>query len=644
MSKLKILPYNIETEIQENKTLLELIISCGVNIYASCGGKGSCGKCKVKILSGSYRSEVSHLVSEEEKKQNVVLACKTWLLTDSTVEIPQQTQLEQIKTLEGLNETVLKFVSEATKESFEKAGFDISPVVKFLYLNLPPPTIDNPVADVDRIVSYIEHNEKLKVIYNIDLLFTLAETLRKNSWKVKTVLFEQFCPSEFIYELIDVVPPQLDKLYAVVVDVGTTTVVVALVDILNSKIIDIRSMLNQQMVYGQDVITRIVYSEQNNGLAQLNQKIVTTINELIDVAAKTHNIQLKDIYTVVVAGNTTMMHFLFNLNAKYIRREPYVPVVNKLPPVNAKDVGIMINPKGKIYALPLVSSYVGGDIVGGVVACGIDISSELCVLLDLGTNGEMVVGNKEFLVSAACSCGPAFEGVGIESGMIATDGAIEDVRIRDNCVEYKVINNKKPVGICGSGLISIPVELFKAGVIDRSGKFLKDIKNIELKKRIRENQNGEYEFVVVEKDMTDINKDIVITESDIQNILRSKGAIFHGLYTLLKYLNLNFSDIKKIYISGGFGRYIDIKKAQVLGLLPDVEEDKFVISGNTSLSGAILFLLSKKARERVYKVQQKMTYVDLSSLPMYMNEYSSSLFIPHTDFSLFPNVVKYLLS
>ena len=644
--KIKILPYNKEVIVEKDKSLLQTLISAGVNIYASCGGRGTCGKCKIKILFGEYTTEPSQFISDEEKKQNIVLACKTFPKSDLSIELLNQLDvIEEIKKHSFLQ---YEFFKENLKEEIEK-NFGVSPLIKLCQLDLPKPSIEDNTADVDRITNYISQKEKINVIFdNFKLASNLPDMLRKNAWNVDCLISEKFCVNEEnpVYN-ITYISPKIDKVYAIAVDIGATTVVVALVDILNLKILGVYSTLNQQIVYGSDVITRIIHSEQNNGLKELNQKVVYTINELIDIATKNAEVQLKDVYTAVVSGNTTMTHFFLNLPAKYIRREPYIPVVNKILPIDVSQVGLMMNPQGKVYCLPLVASYVGGDIVSGVVACGtcpascgIDESDDLCVLLDLGTNGEIVVGNKDFLVSAACSCGPAFEGIGITSGMVATVGAIEDIEIKDTEVKYKVIGDTKPVGICGSGLIDIPAELYKAGIIDRAGKFIKD--NKVFKNRIRENDNGELEFVIVEKNFTANNQDIVITESDIENILRSKGAIFHGLYTLIRYLGMNLSDIKKIYVSGGFGSFIDIKKAQVLGLFPDVEQGKFVISGNTSLLGAILFLLSSDARKRIYKVQQKMTYVDLSSLPMYMNEYTSSLFIPHTDLSLFPNITKEL--
>ncbi len=637
-------PDFVELTADTNQNLLKTLILNGINIYASCGGKGSCGKCKIKIISGEYKTEPSQYISYKSG-ENIVLACKTFPLSDLWIEILEESQLNYIKTVE-VTAGVYKGVAykDLQKLVFEK-NLDCEYVVKKIELNLNPPTIENPTADIDRIVITLNKELNAKVLFEKkENFYKVADLLRENNWCVNTIVSEKICENnQTIYEICDILPHKDNKkIYGAVVDVGTTTVVVGLVDFVNFEIVDVVSQFNQQIIYGQDIITRIVYSEEQNGLFELNQKITYTINDLLNILSKRNNINLSDIYVLVASGNTTMTHFLLNLPAKYIRREPYIPLINRIPNFFASELNLMINPNGKVYFLPLVASYVGGDIVAGVVACNIDISDELCVLFDLGTNGEIVVGNKDFLVSAACSCGPAFEGSGITCGMMATIGAIEDIKIVGDRIEYKVIGDTKPLGICGSGLIDIPVELFKAGIIDRSGKFIKDIKDDKLKRRLRLNDTGEYEFVIVEKEYSNNNKDIAITESDIQNILRSKGAIFHGLHTLLKYLNLDFSDIKRVYISGGFGSFLNIKKAKVLGLLPDIEDEKFVVLGNTSLIGSTLFLISKEIRKRTYKALDNMTYVDLSSLPMYMNEYTSSLFIPHTDFSLFPNVAKYL--
>jgi uncharacterized 2Fe-2S/4Fe-4S cluster protein (DUF4445 family) len=648
--KIKILPEDREISSKKNKNLLEALIENGINIYADCGGQGVCGKCKVKVISGEFNTEESYLISSEEKKNNIVLACETFPKTDIIIELIKELQVGYIQTIKENVSLCLQSEQENLEFLLKKQNLDLNPIIKFINLKLQKPTLEKPISDFENLLSCLSDELKESRIFlnNFEILQNLSIQIRDYNWECGVLVGEDITENfdtkstrQNNYEILQVLPYKENKeFYGIALDIGTTTVSASLINLNDFVTIITKSAFNQQIVYGEDVITRIIYSEKEDGLRNLNQKIINTINQIIDSICFEKGILFKDIHTAVVAGNTTMIHILFNIAPKYIRIEPYIPTITFPPSLNAKQVGFNINPYGKIYSLPLVSSYIGGDIVSGIIATGIDLTSDISVLLDLGTNGEIVLGNSDFLVSAACSCGPAFEGVGITSGMRATIGAIEDIEFKDGEINYKVIGNTKPVGICGSGLIDIPAELFKARIIDRSGKFIRD--NKLYSKYIRENENGEFEFVIVKKEFTANNKDIVITESDIQNILRSKGAIFHGLHTLVKYLNLNFEDIKKVYIAGGFGCFLDINKAKILGLLPDIDEKKFVIAGNTSLTGAKMFLVSKKARKRAYEVARKMTYVDLSSLPMYMNEYTSSLFIPHTDFSLFPNVSKML--
>ncbi|MEN3014325.1 MAG: ASKHA domain-containing protein [Endomicrobiia bacterium] len=642
--KIKVLNRNLEFIGEKKYNLLELLINAGVNIYANCGGKGICGKCKIKIIEGNYMTDFSYFISKEEQKEKFVLACKTFPLESLIIEIPEESQIKdsQYKAVKDI--TIYSEIEEENfKKIMEKILLDKTPLVEILDFKLTMPSIENALSDADRLITSIKNQkgESKVVIDNIHVLYKLPSFLRKNNWKGQVLLAEKFLDDEVVLEITDILNNQ-QTYYGLVIDIGTTTIAMSLVDIKNFENIITKTTFNKQLVYGEDVITRIIYSEKKGGLKELHEKVISTLNDLINDIIENTKILQRDIYVAVVSGNTTMIHFFFNIEAENIRKEPYIPVSTVLPPIEAKEINLLINPQAKVYSVPSVASYVGGDIVAGVVACGIDISEDLCVLIDLGTNGEIVVGNKEFLVSAACSCGPAFEGVGISCGVRAIDGAIEDIKIVNGNVEYKTINNTKPTGICGSGLIDIPAELFKAGVIDRSGKFLENVENHNLKKRIRINDFGEYEFIIESKEFTSINRDIVITQSDIHNILRSKGAIFHGLHTLLKYTNLKFNDIKRFFLSGGFGSFLNIKKAQILGLLPDIDETKFLIAGNTSLLGSKLFLVSRKARKRMFEVAKKMTYIDLSSLPIYMNEYTSTIFIPHTDFSLFPNVLKYL--
>ncbi|MFQ3674967.1 MAG: ASKHA domain-containing protein [Endomicrobiia bacterium] len=641
--KIKIFPENKEITDVSDENLLYTLISNGVNIYASCGGNGTCGKCKIKILSGKYLSEKTSYLTEEEIKQNIVLACKTKIESDVEIELLKTSQVSGMKILadETMENSISKYSEtrfDNIEEIIKKNSWLYSPIVKLKNIKVSQPSLDNPISDLDRVLQTVSVKEKV-VLNDLNLIRLLPKILRDNNWELNVVV-ENLNEQKHI---LDFVKDDVKTIYGIAVDLGTTTVVCSLIDLVNNKTLCSKTALNQQISFGDDIITRIIYSEKVDGLEMLNQKIIYTVNNLITEIISEIKILLKDVYVIIFSGNTTMTHFLYKVPAENIRREPYVPVITNFPVIKAKELDLIINPSGIVYTLPNVASYVGGDIVAGVVSCGIDDNNEISVLLDLGTNGEIVVGNKEFLVCAACSAGPAFEGVGIKCGMRATSGAIEDIKIFGDKIEFKIIDDIEPLGICGSGLIDIPAELLKNGVIDRSGKFVKEIevgnKSQKLFQRIRENVDGEKEFVIVYKDETkNISHDIVITESDIMNILRSKGAIFHGLHTMLKYLELDFSDIKKIYISGGFGSYLDITKAKMLGLLPDIEDEKFVISGNTSLLGAKLFLLSEEARKKVNLVSKKMTYLDLSSQPFYMNEYSASLFMPHTDLNLFPNI------
>ncbi|MCX7956523.1 MAG: ASKHA domain-containing protein [Endomicrobia bacterium] len=637
--KIKIENLNKEIETNNRKSLLEALIENGVNIYASCGGKGICGKCKVKVVSGNYTTLLSQFLSEEDKNQGIVIACKTYPEDDLIVEILKESQGHYVKDIDKGVSVYNDYIERDIISNFSVSS-QLEPIIEVIDLNLEVPTLNNFISDKERLLKYIENKKNMNVVLeNIEVLRQLPKFLRENRWKGFGVITKRSYANKNYYEVVDLTKNK--KIFALAIDIGTTTVAVSLIDMLTLENVKTKSTYNQQIVFGDDIITRIIFSETKDGLSQLQYKIIKTINELVDNILKETGFYQKDIYAVVIAGNTTMNHFFYGIDSSYIRREPYVPAAVDFPIVKAKDIGLMINPNAIIFSIPSVASYVGGDIVGGVVSCNIDMEEDVCVLLDLGTNGEIVVGNREFIISAACSCGPAFEGVGITNGVRATSGAIEDITIKDSSVVYKTIDNLKPIGICGSGLIDIPAELLKAGIIDKSGRFIRDVDE-KFKQRVRINENGEYEFVVETKDKTDISKDIVITEPDIQNILRSKGSIFHGLYTLLKYLDLSFSDIKKFYLSGGFGSFLNIKKAQILGLLPELEEDKFIVAGNTSLLGAKLFLISEKVRERMYEVEKKMTYIDLSSLPAYMNDYTSTLFIPHTDISLFPKIAEQL--
>ncbi|MBI4733825.1 MAG: DUF4445 domain-containing protein [Rubrobacteridae bacterium] len=397
------------------------------------------------------------------------------------------------------------------------------------------------------------------------------------------------------------------------------------------------SEYNAQVSAGDDIITRIVYSLKGDGLEKLQQMVVDTINGLIDRMIEKTGIERDDIVNMVAAGNTTMTHMFYGISARYIREDPYIPTANFVPTVKAFDLGVKIADGARVYCIPGRASYVGGDITSGLLASGVYKTDRLTLYIDVGTNGEMALGNSEWLLSCECSAGPAFEGGSVKNGMRAVKGAIETVRISPDTLEPMIltIGQVKPKGICGSGLIDTLAELFLTGIITENGKF-----NVELNHpRIRE-AGGQAEYVIAWADDTSIKSDITITEADIDNLIRTKGAIYAGIATLLDAMQMPAEAIEQVLIAGGFGRYLELDQAITIGLLPEVEEEKVKYVGNGSLMGAHLVLLSQEARRAAREVAGKMTYLELSTHPGYMDNYVSALFLPHTDTSAFPSVIE----
>ncbi|MEW6069964.1 MAG: ASKHA domain-containing protein, partial [Candidatus Thermoplasmatota archaeon] len=420
--------------------------------------------------------------------------------------------------------------------------------------------------------------------------------------------------------------------------IGTTTVVATLIDLNEGKIIDTASDYNKQIICGADVISRIDYAEEEkHGLKKLNSLVIETINYLIKELIANNNIRREEISYIVTAGNTTMTHLLLNLSPSYIKREPYIPTANLIKEIKAQEIGVEL-PNAYLYCTPGRSAYVGGDITADILASGMHKQEALSMLIDVGTNGEVVLGNKDWLVACSCSAGPAFEGGEVDYGTRAVKGAIEKVRITTQLeVEYSVIGGVKPIGICGSGLIDLLGELFRCGIIDKSGR----IKDLDIK-RIREGKEGK-EFVVVWSKATKIGKDLVISEADIRNIVRTKAAIYAATSLLLKTMGYEIEDLSQIFIAGAFGNYLDARKSILTGILPDVSVEKLKFIGNGALTGAQLILLSKEKKKEAEEIFRKITYIDLSTNPKFFEEFTSALFLPHTNLELFPSVKKMLL-
>ena len=426
-------------------------------------------------------------------------------------------------------------------------------------------------------------------------------------------------------------------------DIGTTTVVGQLIDLNTKNILGTRIAFNKQAKYGSDVIMRIIYGSEPKGLEDLNRAVLENMNELIEELMAAHNIDSNDVNGIVCAGNMTMMHLLLDIDPADIRKAPYMPATTVFPAISPSELGVGINPKGIVEFLPGVSTYLGGDIVSGILACGLSETEELTLLIDIGTNGEIVLGNKDWMIGAAASAGPAFEGSGLEFGMRAVKGAIQKVRIgKDLDVKLDVIGaglqslyagGGGPKGICGSGYIDLLCQLLKNGIIDKSGKINRNIKSNRVRKA-----ESVYEFVVAFKPETGIGRDITINEDDIENLKRSKGAVYSAIIALLNKVGKDIGEVKKIYIAGGFGNYLNIENSIYIGLLPDIDRKVYEFIGNSSLAGARMSLLSKDALKKANELYKNITYLDLSSEPNYMDEYVASLFFPHTDLRRFPSV------
>jgi len=421
------------------------------------------------------------------------------------------------------------------------------------------------------------------------------------------------------------------KNFAVAVDLGTTTVVVHLVDLTSRKTIDREATYNSQINFGDDYIRRIIYAEEHDAFDLLQDRIVHDVNDLIATVATRQRLGLNDITACTVAGNTAMIHFLLKLDPTRIRREPYVASADFVPPIRAAEAGIQINKRGLLYCLPSVGAYVGGDIVAGVLATGMYDSDKLALLVDIGTNGEVVLGNREWMMCASSSAGPAFEGSGVKHGMRAVSGAIEQLRINSHRgITWRTIGDSHPMGLCGSGLLDTIAELHVRDMIDRTGRF-RDLSD----RRLTEGDEGR-QFQLVPA--TEERHEIVITQIDINNLIRSKAGVFAAIRALMQATGTGPGDLDAVYLAGGFGNFLNVRHAVRIGMLPDVSLDKIWFVGNTAIMGTKAALLSNGALRMSEQIAQRMTYVDLMSDPSYMEEFIRASFLPHTDLTLFPSV------
>jgi uncharacterized 2Fe-2S/4Fe-4S cluster protein (DUF4445 family) len=614
----------------------------GINIIQPCGGQGRCGRCTVQVVEGTVRRRSTLRLTTEDVVQGYGLACQTVVEGDVSVVVPPQEKVERRLTTD-------RTVAEVSVP----VGYyhQRDQTIRRVNLTMKPPSMDDQTDDFSRFLTALRQQAGFtNVVVSLPMLKKLSPILREGDWQVTATLnIEDSQDGRYLEEwLIDLYPGHAledDPLWGIAVDIGTTTVTLWLVDLITGQVKAQVSDYNSQISRGEDVISRIVYASKNGGMNELRKLVLSTINELLETACKRVSksrelgagrvVHPTDVVKATIAGNSTMIHLLLGIPAASIRLSPFVTVVNQVPIIGAKDIGLGINPGGAVDCLPGVASYVGSDITAGVYSSGMNDTAQITLFMDVGTNGEIVLGSREWLVTCACSAGPAFEGAGVICGMRATRGAIEEIWINSQTHEptYRVIGNVKPRGICGSGLISLLAEMFMTGVVDKGGNLNTNLGS----PRIREGEHG-LEYVVAWANETQHGKEIFITHVDIDNLLRAKGAIYAGYTVLADSVGVPMELIEQMLIGGSFGKYINVEKAVQIGLLPDLPWERFQFLGNTSVRGAYYALLDRTARERIKEAASRMTYIELSADNSFYEAFVSALFLPHTELSRFPSV------
>jgi uncharacterized 2Fe-2S/4Fe-4S cluster protein (DUF4445 family) len=633
--KIVFLPHQTEITVPEGETIINAAMEAGVHVNASCGGEGVCGKCRVQIEEGTVDGGISEKIDPQDQEKGFRLACQAVVKSDLAVRIPVESAIDVSALRTQMTPRKTAHIQEMNFDELKEKGLFVAPVEK-KFLQLPEPTLQDNLSDITRLISYLKakHDEH-RLDVALSVIRKIPDVIRQNDFEVTATLVR---PVRDIGKtrLINVQPGDTTRhSYAIALDIGTTTLYGQVIDLISGDVMAEHGEFNSQISFGEDVISRIVYAEKPGGLQRLHEVVMGTINKILVKIIKKSGIDHEDLSTVTLAGNTTMTQLMLKINPRYIRRSPYVPAATLYPPTRAKDLGMAVGDHVSALVYPAVSSYVGGDIVAGVMGSGIYRTEKLTLYMDVGTNAEIVIGNKDWLACAACSAGPAFEGGGLKFGMRAEKGAIEDFSIDPVTYEPMIITigNVRPKGICGSGLITMVATLFELGVINNLGKFNRDLET----DRIRENE-GVYEYVMAWKDDTQIDRDVVLTEIDIENLIRAKGAIYSGCMTLLTEVGMNIQDIEHIVLAGGFGSYVDLEKATVIGLLPEMDPDKVTFIGNGSLMGARMSSLTNRIRKDVVEVTDKMTNFELSDTPSYMDNYIAALFLPHTDINQFPKL------
>jgi len=642
MPSVTFLPHEKSITVPEGESLLRAAMEAGVHINASCGGDGVCAKCRILIEEGRVEGGLSDRISAEDQAKGYRLACQTVVAgEDVIIRVPVESSIDASVLKRQATPRRAARIHQPDFESLKEQGLFVPPVEE-VFLELPEPNTADNQPDASRLVNFLTLNhDEHRLVVKLSLIRKLPDVLREDNFRVTVTLARSVQPGRKTH-VINVQPGDTtDRNYAIAMDIGTTTIYGQLIDLISGEVLAEKGDFNGQISYGEDVITRIMAAEKPGGLDKLHEVVTATMNKIIASIVKKAGVHLDDVNAITLAGNTTMTQLFLKVNPRYIRRSPYVPASNIYPPLQAVELGLDLGAHAAALVYPQVSSYVGGDIVAGVMGSGMYRTERLTLFMDIGTNAEIVIGNKDWMACAACSAGPAFEGGGIEFGMRAARGAIEDFSIDPLTHEPMLltIGNIRPKGICGSGLITMVAIMFEMGVINNQGKFDRELGT----KRIRQRE-GVWEYVLAWRDETQIDRDIVLTEIDIENLIRAKGAIYSGCMTLLEEVGMSMGDIEQVYLAGGFGSYVDLEKAMIIGLLPETDPDRVTYIGNASLLGARMAALTNRLRQDVVNVTRMMTNFELSETASYMDHYVAALFLPHTDLNQFPKLKARLAS
>ena len=630
----------VTMECNAGDNLLELARRGNVAIDAPCSGNGSCGKCRVKLLEGELESIPSRHITDEEYKEGWRLSCNCKVVGDCTVLVPDIASAYQsrMKTADLSSPQEVAIFQEA-QDALKEGGIGLENCFRALQLELQEPTADDTMPDNERLTWGICEAlgvEKVQIPFCV--MKKLASTLRNENFRVcvKGLLKED------TFQCMDITAYEDTILVGCAIDIGTTTVSMVLVDLAQGKILAKGSSGNGQIRYGADVINRIIEQSRPGGKKKLQDAIIKeTLTPIIANLCKAANIQATSIVRLCIGANTTMNHLLVGVDSDPVRMDPYIPSFFGWEGLLAQDLSLPANPLAPVVIAPNIGSYVGGDITAGTLASMIWDKDEMSLFIDLGTNGEIVFGNRDFLMSCACSAGPAFEGGDISCGMRATDGAVEACVIDKVSMEPTLTivgeNGQKCVGICGSGIIDIISELFRCGIINAKGLFVRE------GDRIARDEHGMGRYILASAQESETGREVSINEVDIDNFIRAKGAIFSAIDTLLQSVDMTVDMIDTVYVAGGIGSGINMKNAVNIGMLPDVELEKFKYIGNSSLTGAYTMVLSDEAITKCHEVGANMTYLELSTYPGYMDSFVAACFLPHTDARLFPSSVQEVL-